>query len=44
MHKNYFRVTSALSCLQKMPVCFLYFLFKLKGVKSTSMSNKICRK
>ena len=27
----------------KMSVDFLYFLFKWKGVKPTSMSNKICR-
>ena len=27
-----------------MSVHFLYFLFKWKGVKPTSMSNKICRK
>ena len=29
---------------QKMSVHFLYFLFKWKGVKPTSMSDKICRK
>ena len=29
---------------QKMSVYFLYFLFKWKGVKTTSVSNAICRK
>ena len=55
MAKNDFRVTSIFKIIiricmknvelcEKMSVHFLYFLFKWKGVKPTSMSNKICRK
>ena len=54
MAKNDFSVTSIFKIIiricmenaftQKMSVHFLYFLFKWKGVKPISMSNKICKK